>query len=105
MRWWYGNFNLGCAKIALQIIKKILLLVIKGTIMATLLPPPSKRAKLAQPTQEPVDLSTVTDNVLCQFKASDTGEITGTTIHIPARTTAKELELLLNQLLKTVNSS
>ena len=71
--------------------------------MATLLPPPSKRAKLAQPKQEPVDLSTVTGNVLCQFKASDTGEVTGTTIRIPARTTAKELELLLNQLLNTVS--
>jgi ribosome assembly protein 4 len=72
--------------------------------MTTLLPPPSKRAKLSQPIQEPVDLSTVTGNVLCQFKASDTGEITGTTIRIPARTTAKELELLLNQLLETVKS-
>lgn len=71
--------------------------------MTTLLPPPSKREKLAQATQEPVDLSTVTGNVLCQFKASDTGEITGTTIRIPARTTAKELELLLNQLLNTVS--
>ena len=73
--------------------------------MATLLPPVSKRAKLEQSVQGPIDLSTVTGNVLCQFKASDTGEITGTTIRIPARTTAKELELLLNQLLKTVNSS
>jgi hypothetical protein len=70
--------------------------------MATLLPPPSKRAKLLQPAQEPIDLSTVTGNVLCQFKASDTGETTGTTIRIPARTSAKELELLLNQLLNNV---
>ena len=71
--------------------------------MATLLPPPSKRAKLAQLSQEPIDLSTVTGNVLCQFKASDTGDVTGTTIRIPARTTAKELELLLNQLLQNVS--
>ena len=54
--------------------------------------------------QEPVDLSTVTGNVLCQFKASDTGDIAGNTIRIPARTTAKELELLLNQLLNNVTS-
>lgn len=70
--------------------------------MATLLPPPSKRAKLSLSTEEPIDLSKVTGNVLCQFRASDTGEITGTTIRIPARTTAKELELLLNQLLNNV---
>jgi len=70
--------------------------------MTTLLPPPSKRAKLANLTLEPLDLSTVTGNVLCQFKASDTGETTGSTIRIPAKTTAKELELLLNQLLNNV---
>jgi ribosome assembly protein 4 len=72
--------------------------------MATLLPRPTKKAKLAQSSQEPIDLSTVTGNVLCQFKASDTGDITGTTIRIPAKTTAKELELLLNQLLNNVLS-
>ena len=70
--------------------------------MTTLLPPPSKRAKLANLTLEPLDLSTVTGNVLCQFGASDTGETTGSTIRIPAKTTAKELELLLNQLLNNV---
>jgi len=70
--------------------------------MTTLLPPPSKRAKLSDPVLEPVDLSTVTGNVLCQFRASDTGETTGSTIRIPAKTTAKELELLLNQLLNNV---
>jgi ribosome assembly protein 4 len=70
--------------------------------MATLLPPPSKKAKLAQAESAQIDLSTITQNVLCQFRASDTGEVTGTTIRIPARTTAKELELLLNQLLQTV---
>lgn len=70
--------------------------------MTTLLPPPSKRAKLSDPALEPVDLSTVTGNVLCQFRASDTGETTGSTIRIPAKTTAKELELLLNQLLNNV---
>ena len=70
--------------------------------MTTPLPPPSKRAKLANLTLEPLDLSTVTGNVLCQFKASDTGETTGSTIRIPAKTTAKELELLLNQLLNNV---
>ena len=70
--------------------------------MATLLPPPSKKAKLAQAESTHIDLSTITQNVLCQFRASDTGEVTGTTIRIPARTTAKELELLLNQLLQTV---
>jgi ribosome assembly protein 4 len=72
--------------------------------MTTLLPPPSKRAKLASASDNPVDLSTVTSNVLVQFKASDTGEITGTTVRIPARTTARELELLLNQLLNTVDT-
>ena len=70
--------------------------------MTTLLPPPSKKAKLAQAEAAQFDLSSVTENVLCQFRASDTGEVTGTTIRIPARTTAKELELLLNQLLQTV---
>jgi len=70
--------------------------------MATLLPPPSKKQRLAQAKVEPIDLSTVTGNVLCQFRASDTGEVTGTTIRIPAKTTAKELELLLNQLLSNV---
>ena len=72
--------------------------------MATLLPPPPKRVKPSLPSETPVDLSAVTGNVLCQFKAADTGEITGTTIRIPARTSAKELELLLNQLLNNVNS-
>jgi ribosome assembly protein 4 len=70
--------------------------------MATLLPPQSKKQKLAQAKEESIDLSTVTGNVLCQFKASDTGEVTGSTIRIPARTSAKELELLLNQLLNNV---
>jgi ribosome assembly protein 4 len=71
--------------------------------MTTLLPPPSKRAKLAS-LENQLDLSAVTGNVLVQFKASDTGEITGTTVRIPARTTARELELLLNQLLNTVDN-
>jgi len=70
--------------------------------MTTLLPPPSKRAKIAAAAEDQVDMSTVTENVLVQFKASDTGEITGTTVRIAARTTARELELLLNQLLNTV---
>ena len=70
--------------------------------MATLLPPPSKRQRLDQTTQAPIDLSTVSGNVLLQFKASDTGEITGSTIRVPSKTTAKELELLLNQLLNAV---
>lgn len=70
--------------------------------MATLLPPPSKRQRLSQVAQEPIDLSTVTGNVLCQFIASDTGDVTGTTLRIPAKTSAKELELLLNQLLNNV---
>jgi ribosome assembly protein 4 len=70
--------------------------------MTTLLPPPSKRAKLETPAENQPDLSAVTHNVLVQFKASDTGEVTGTTVRIPARTTARELELLLNQLLNTV---
>ena len=70
--------------------------------MATLLPPPSKRAKLAQPAEERIDLSNVTGSVLVQFKAADTGEITGTTVRIPARTTARELESLINQLLNNV---
>jgi len=72
--------------------------------MTTLLPPPSKRAKLASASENQVDLSTVTGNALVQFKASDTGDITGTTVRIPVRTTARELELLLNQLLNTVDN-
>ena len=71
--------------------------------MTTLLPPPPKRAKLSQPIQEQLDLSAVTGNVLCQFRAADTGETTGSTIRIPARTTARELELLINQLLNNVD--
>lgn len=70
--------------------------------MTTLLPPPSKRAKTAQPAEERIDLSAVTGSVLVQFKAADTGEITGTTVRIPARTTARELESLINQLLNNV---
>jgi len=70
--------------------------------MTTLLPPPSKRQRLSEPINTPVDLSTVTGNVLLQFKASDTGETTGSTIRVPAKTTAKELELLLNQILNNV---
>ena len=70
--------------------------------MATVLPPPSKRVKLSDTASEQIDLSTVNGNVLCQFRASDTGETTGSTIRIPSKTTAQELELLLNQLLNTV---
>jgi hypothetical protein len=85
--------------------EKFLRLVIEAPnhTMTTLLPPPSKRAKLAGSSENQIDLSTVTGNVLVQFKASDTGEITGTTVRIPARTTARELELLLNQLLNNVD--
>ena len=72
-------------------------------IMATLLPPPPKKQKIQESNQE-IDLSTVTGNVLCQFKASDTGELAGTTIRIPAKTTPRELELLLNQLLQNVHN-
>jgi len=72
--------------------------------MTTLLPPPSKRAKIAAAAEDQVDMSVVTGNVLVQFKASDTGEITGTTVRIAARTTVRELELLLNQLLNTVRT-
>ena len=74
----------------------------QGADMATILPPPSKKAKLSLQREDKIDLSTVTGNVLCQFKAADTGEVTGTTIRIPARTTAKELEVLLNQILNNV---
>ena len=72
--------------------------------MATLLPPPSKRAKRSESAYEATDLSTVTGNILCQFKAADSGQIIGTTVRIPAKTTAKELEVLLNQLLNNVNA-
>jgi ribosome assembly protein 4 len=71
--------------------------------MTTLLPPPPKKQRLQESSQERIDLSTLTGNVLCQFKASDTGELTGTTIRIPVRTTPGELELLLNQLLQNVH--
>jgi hypothetical protein len=85
--------------------EKFLRLVIEvpNHTMTTLLPPPSKKAKLASSSENQIVLSTVTGNVLVQFKASDTGEITGTTVRIPAPTTARELELLLNQLLNTVD--
>jgi hypothetical protein len=73
--------------------------------MATLLPPPSKKAKLAQATDGQIDLSEVTGNILCRFQASDTGEFTGTTVQIPLKTTVRELELLLNQLLNNVSIS
>lgn len=83
--------------------KKFVVIEVPNHTMTTLLPPPSKREKLAI-LENQIDLSTVTGNALVEFKASDTGEITGTTVRIPARTTARELELLLNQLLNTVHN-
>ena len=97
-----SHFNLASATISCRSSKKKSF-GLSSKVMATLLPPASKRARLEQSALDAIDLSTVTGNVLCQFKASDTGEITGTTIRIPARTTAKELELLLNQLLNNVS--
>lgn len=63
--------------------------------MATVLPPPSKKAKIAAAHAE--DLSSL-PHVLVQFQDATTNESTST-VTIPGAVTNKQLELLLNKLL------
>ncbi|GAO47091.1 WD40 repeat-like protein [Saitoella complicata NRRL Y-17804] len=68
--------------------------------MATVVPPKSKRQRLE--AQKPRDIEEIPEDagsVLVQFRASDTGELAGPTISIPANVTVKQMELLVNQLL------
>ncbi|ODQ64283.1 WD40 repeat-like protein [Nadsonia fulvescens var. elongata DSM 6958] len=70
--------------------------------MATVIPPPSKKARREAQLPQLVDLIPEDlPHVTIKFQASDTGETTGGNIRIPGDTTEQQLELLLNQLLNT----
>ncbi|KAF3191471.1 hypothetical protein TWF106_010878 [Orbilia oligospora] len=76
--------------------------------MATLVPPKSKRIKLAEQkkTAEQAEFAEIPSDlpdILIQFRASDTGENDKTPIKVPGATTVKQLELLLNELLGTTD--
>lgn len=78
--------------------------------MATVLPPKSKRQKLAESkiaqAQQKIDLIPEhVPNVVVHFQASDTGAQLGGELHIPGNTTAQQLDLLVNKLLGTVCST
>ncbi|KAK9452687.1 WD40-repeat-containing domain protein [Dipodascopsis uninucleata] len=69
--------------------------------MATVLPPPSKRAKRdAQQAKEDVNIvPSDLPFVQVSFRAADTGTVTGGMHRIPGGSTVKQLELLINGLL------
>ncbi|KAK9378685.1 WD40-repeat-containing domain protein [Kockiozyma suomiensis] len=70
--------------------------------MATVLPPPSKRTR--REAQLPKDTNVIPEDlpfVQVQFRAADTGLVTGGMTRVPGNSTAKQLELLLNGLLDT----
>ncbi|KAK7681023.1 ribosome assembly [Cerrena zonata] len=68
-------------------------------IMATLVPPPSKKQKKEAQQVRDVDLIPEDlPNVLIKFQASDTGESVGGSIRVPGGISEKQLEQLLNQL-------
>ena len=72
-----------------------------SAIMATVIPPPSKRQK--REAQKPVNLEiapTELPNVTVRFQASDSGDVLGGNIRVPATSTDLQLEQILNQLLK-----
>ncbi|RPB12963.1 WD40 repeat-like protein [Morchella conica CCBAS932] len=74
--------------------------------MATVLPPKSKRQKLAESkisqAQQKIDLIPEhVPNVVVHLQASDTGAQLGGELHIPGNTTAQQLDLLVNKLLGT----
>lgn len=76
--------------------------------MATLLPPPSKRQRIAfeEKAREQQELDVIPDSlgsVRVQFVDQATGKSSGPAISVPvADATVKNLELLLNTLQKTV---
>lgn len=77
--------------------------------MATVLPPKSKRQKLADSkrTQEQQKIQLVPEtvpNVVVHLRASDTGDQLGGELHIPGNSTAQQLNLLVNSLLRTVTT-
>lgn len=79
--------------------------------MATVLPPPSKRQKLAADIEkkEQVERDRIPDdlgNVRVQFVDQATGKVTGAPVSIPiAQANVKNLELLLNSLQGQVSTS
>lgn len=77
--------------------------------MTTVLPPKSKRQKLAESkiaqAQQKIDLIPEhVPNVVVHLQAADTGTQLGGELHIPGNTTAQQLDLLVNKLLGTVRS-
>jgi ribosome assembly protein 4 len=77
--------------------------------MATVLPPKSKRQKLADSkrTQEQQKIQLIPEivpNVVVHLRASDTGDQLGGELHIPGNSTAQQLDLLVNSLLRTVTA-
>lgn len=77
--------------------------------MATVLPPKSKRQKLAESkiaqAQQKIDLVPEhVPNVVIHLQAADTGTQLGGELHIPGNTTAQQLDLLVNKLLGTVRT-
>lgn len=75
--------------------------------MATVLPPKSKRQKLADTkrTREQQDIELIPEsvpNVVVHLRASDTGDQLAGELHIPGNSTAQQLDLLVNKLLRTV---
>ncbi|KAL7276682.1 ribosome assembly [Rhizina undulata] len=76
--------------------------------MATVLPPKSKRQKLAESNRarEQQHIELVPEhvpNVVVHLRASDTGNQLGGELHIPGNTTAQQLDLLVNKLFGTEN--
>lgn len=77
--------------------------------MATVLPPKSKRQKLAESkivqAQQKIDLVPEhVPNVVVHLQAADTGTQLGGELHIPGNTTAQQLDLLVNKLLGTART-
>lgn len=77
--------------------------------MATLVPPKSKRQKLAdlKKTQEQhVEIPQEdVPNIVVILRASDTGQQLGSKIFLPATTTPQELTQIVNKLLGTVRTT
>jgi len=75
--------------------------------MATVPPPKSKRQKFSDTkrTREQQDIELIPEsvpNVVVHLRASDTGDQLGGELHIPGNSTAQQLDLLVNKLLRTV---
>ncbi|CAZ86082.1 unnamed protein product [Tuber melanosporum] len=74
--------------------------------MATVLPPKSRRQKLADAkrTREQQDIEFIPEsvpNVVVHLRASDTGDQLAGELRIPGNSTAQQLDLLVNKLLQT----